>query len=291
MATQVLSRSRRAVPVPSRLSLRNCCVLIILLSILVSLLSAAVPAGQDWLHTYRPAARAVIQGQSPYTVEIYYAAPWAAWILAPVALLPDRYGRMAFFLISLAAYMYTAYRLGARGASLLIFLCSSVVLGCLFEGNIEWLALLGAVLPAPIGLIFLAIKPQVGIGLGVYWLVTIWREQGFRQAAITFAPVTVLLALSFLLYGLWPLRFSQTVAWSSNNASLFSYGSWIPGIFLLFEALRIRDARAALASGPMLSPYVILFTLAAMLVYFLDKPWKLLGLVVLLWIPQILKLL
>lgn len=267
---------------------RKTLVLFLLVLILLPFLYVSLPHGLDWHDTYRPAALAVLRGESPYTVAIYYAAPWAAWLLVPVAVLPTPIGQMMIFLAGIAAFTYVASRFGATPVSLLIFLSSAAVVGCLINGNIEWLPLLGAVLPPQIGLIFLAIKPQVGLGLGLYWLITIWREQGFRQVVITFAPVTGLLLLSFALYGLWPLRFSQTVAWSSDNVTLFPFGIAI-GLVLLVQGLRTRDSKAALASGPLFSPYVIHFTWACLLVYFLQKPRLLLAAVLALWIPIVLK--
>jgi hypothetical protein len=267
---------------------RKVAVLLLLTLILLPFLYVSLPHGLDWHDTYRPAALAVLHGQSPYTVAIYYAAPWAAWLLIPIAVLPTVLGQMMIFLAGVAAYTYIALQFGAKPISLLLFLSSAAVIGCLINGNIEWLPLLGAVLPPQLGLIFLAIKPQVGIGLGLYWLVLIWRERGFREVAITFAPVTLLLLLSFLLYGLWPLRFSQTVAWSSDNVTLFPYGVGL-GLVILVQALQTRDSRASLASGPFFSPYVIHFTWACMLVYLLQKPKLLLFAVIALWVPIVIK--
>lgn len=263
-------------------------ILILLLLILLPFLYVSLPHGLDWHETYRPAALAVLHGQSPYTVEIYYAAPWAAWLLIPIAVLPTPLGQMLIFLAGVTAYVFILRRLNAPPASMLLFLSSAAVIGCLINGNIEWLALLGAVLPPPIGLIFLAIKPQVGFGLGVYWLVTTWRERGAQAVVVTFAPITLLLLLSFLLYGLWPLRFSQTVAWSTDNVSLFPYGVAL-GLPILVQACRTREPRAALASGPFFSPYVIHFTWACMLVYLLQKPRLLLAAVLALWVPIVVK--
>ncbi|MFN8462081.1 MAG: hypothetical protein U0X93_09975 [Anaerolineales bacterium] len=60
--------------------------------------------------------------------------------------------------------------------------------------------LLGFVLPPQVGLILLAIKPQVGIGLGLYWFITIWKYKGLKEVAMAFAPVTILLLVSFVIY-------------------------------------------------------------------------------------------
>ena len=128
--------------------------LMLLVMILLPFLYVSLPHGLDWHDTYRPAALAVLRGQSPYTFEIYYAAPWAAWLLIPIAVLPTALGQMMIFLAGVAAYIYIAYRFGATPFSLILFLSSAAVIGCLINGNIEWLPLLGAVLPPqslPIG--------------------------------------------------------------------------------------------------------------------------------------------
>lgn len=280
--------STKLLPI-TRQHIRKLLLLSLLLLILLPILSTAVPNGHDWRDTYQPAAMAVLQGRSPYSVEIYYAAPWAAWLLVPVAVLPSLWGRMLLFLISLAAYMLTAYRLGAKPLAILVFLGSSPVIGCLFNGNIEWMPLLGAVLPPQIGLILMAVKPQIGAGLGLYWLITIGREQGIRKVIKTFAPVSILLLISFRFYGFWPLRFSQAVAWNPHNSSLFPYGVGL-GLILLLQALRTREPKTALASGPFLSPYVLLFTWAATLTALLHKPKVLALAVLILWIPVVAKL-
>src|SRR5262245_62932909 len=72
---------------------------------------------QDWKNTYRPAALAVAHGRSPYTVEIYYAAPWAVIPLIPFALLPERFGYVLFFLFGLSTFTFIAYKLGAKPIS------------------------------------------------------------------------------------------------------------------------------------------------------------------------------
>lgn len=262
-------------------------LLIVLLALLIPLL-LGLPGALDWHYTYRPAARAVAAGQSPYSVEIYYAAPWAAWLLVPFALLPETLGRILTFLLGLYAFAFTAWRAGASPVTTFIFLCSAGVIGCLINGNVEWLSLLAITCPPWLGLILAAVKPQVGIGLGLYWVITTWRDEGIMRMLQTVAPVTFLLALSFWMYGFWFMRFTQAVAWSTDNTSLGVQGIFIGGV-LLMRALRTRDDETALAAGPFLSPYALHFTWSACLVGLLRRPWELLIAVICLWIPVILK--
>jgi hypothetical protein len=96
-----------------------------------------------------------------------------------------------------------------------------------------------------------------------------------------FLPVTLILGASFLLYGFWVMTFigkSQNVV----NMSIFPY--LVPvGLYLLWEAMRHRYARPAMAASPFFAPYHTLFGLAVPLVALLEHP-KLLALIsALLW--------
>lgn len=126
-----------------------------------------LPPGIDWRDTYRPAALALLRGQSPYSVDIFFAPPWALIPLLPFAMLPESIGRAVLFLLALVCYAYTAFRLEARPPALAAFLASPVVMHGLLNSNIEWLPLLGFVLPPQIGLVFVTIKPQIGLAVAL----------------------------------------------------------------------------------------------------------------------------
>ena len=262
----------------------------------IVLLAAAVlaavlflPPGIDWQNTYRPAALALLAGRSPFDVEIYFAAPWALLPLLPFALLPAQVGRGALFVLGLLAFAYTGSRLGAKPVALAAFLLSPPVLHCLLNANIEWLPLLGFVLPPQIGLFFIAIKPQIGAAVGVFWLVEAWRRGGPKEVVRVFWPVSAALGISFLLFGLWPLRFQQTIALTqSYNASLWPLS--IPvGLALLAAALRRRSLRPAMAASPCLSPYVLLHAWVGALAAILELPLETVVAVLGLWLVVLLR--
>lgn len=254
------------------------------LSALVWLLSDYLPPGIDWKDTYRPAALALLSGKTPYSVDIFFTAPWGLLPFLPFAPLPESVGRALLFVIGLATFAYTAHRLGARPLALIAFLLSPPVMHCLLNANIEWLPLLGVVLPPQIGLFFITVKPQIGLGMGVFWLVEAWRKGGLRQVVRIFWPVTVVFLLSLLVFGPWPLRFRDTLTLTrSYNASLWP-GSLPVGITLLVAALRKRDFRFALASSPCLSPYVLLHAWVGALASILTQPVETVAAVVGLWI-------
>jgi hypothetical protein len=248
--------------------------------------------GMDWERTYRPAALAMAHGKSPYSVT-YYAAPWSVIPLIPFALLPPDAGNLAVFLLGLFAFAFIAYKLGASLGGMAVFLLSASVVGCLIYGNIEWMPLLGLVLPAPVGLIFAVIKPQVGIGIVIYWFAHTMRTKGIWETIKVFSPVTIVTLLSFWMYGFWPLLFRDTLVQSESsslvyNTSIWPQGAFI-GIWLLYQAIQKEKPEIAMASSPFLSPYALQFTWVSVLAGLVKRPFEMLLVSIGLWIPVLLR--
>lgn len=250
--------------------------------LLLSVLAAEwLPVGIDWRETFRPVGLAILKGQSPYAVEGFRVAPWAALGVLPFAWLPENIGRAAFLLVSILGFAYVPYRLGARPLALGAYLVSPPVVHCLLNANIDWLPILGFVLPPWIGLFFVLIKPQIGIGIAIYWLVDHLLHKSWQQTLRTFAPVSVALLLSFAVFGFWPLRFTEPVGfwW---NASLWPAS--IPvGVTLLVAAIHRRRAEFAMAASPCLSPYVLLHSWSGALVALSGLQWEMIAAVAGLW--------
>lgn len=262
-----------------------------LLVVAVVLLSIYLPEGIDWRETYRPALVAVLAGRTPYGTgsSPFFAAPWGLILLMPLAFLPVRAGEIALFLIGLAVYAFTAQRLGAKPVTLALFLLSPPVVHGLFHGNIVWMPLMGFVLPPQVGLFFVAIKPQIGMGAIVFWFIEALRKGGLRELARVFWPVSLALLISFALFGLWPLRFSDVLPIAGNyNVSLWPF--MLPvGSALMVAAIRRREMRFAMAASPCLSPYVLFHGWVGPLAAILERPVETLVAVIGLWIVNYLQ--
>jgi len=247
------------------------------------------PLGIDWRLTYRPAAQAVLRGQNPYTSSVapqapFFAAPWGLLPLMPLVLLPARIGRVFVMLGGLLAFAYTAIRLGAKPLSLALFLLSPPVMHCILNANIEWLPLLGFVLPPPVGMLFIAVKPQTGFAVGVFWLVEAWRKDGWRGVVRLSAPVSLAFLASFVLYGLWPLRLLQAPAAGVEvNSSLWPISIPI-GLALLVTAIQKRQIAFAMPASPCLSPYVLFHAWSSAVIALVGQPLQLAAVVIGLWI-------
>lgn len=228
--------------------------------LLTAILARALPptTGIDWYHSYRPAVWNVLNLKSPYTVD-FQNPPWTLLFLLPFALLPPEVGRAAMLLVGFSGFAYFALAKGARPVVLGLFLISPPVLHSLINSGIDWLVLLGLLMPPQIGLFFVVIKPQIGVAVVIFWLVEAWRKGGWREAVRVFWPVTLLTLISFVIFGLWPLQMAvvnldESVWWNAT----FWPASIPVGLALLVAAIRTRKIEFAMGASPCLSPYVLL---------------------------------
>ena len=246
-------------------NLRAVLLILVALALVIAAMAIFLPPGVDWQYGFRPAVFQFLAGRSPYDVVpsaagtpqaiSIFNAPWMLIPLIPIALLPVKIGRAVLVMVSLISLGYVAFRMGARPLAIGLLLVSPPVVHGLLTGNVDWLAVLGFIMPPQIGLFFTAIKPQVGVAVGVFWLVEAWRQGGWRSVLKTFGPFTAVLLVSMLLYGAWPLRFGQQAGLQS--ASLWPMS--IPvGLGLLAAALQKRKIKFAMAASPCLSPYLMM---------------------------------
>ena len=246
--------------------------------------------GIDWKETFYPVARAVLQGQNPYNISTFRNVPWTVLPLLPFALLSERIGGIIFFIASFAAYGFVASRMNASRVALIAFLVSPPVFYGMRMLNVDILVLLGFVLPAPVGLFFVIIKPQMGLVMVIFWLVEAWRRGGIPEVVKTFLPVTVALVLSFVIFGNWLAGRQADLPGSIWNASLWPWS--IPvGLGLLMVSLRDRRRELAMSASPFLSPYLAYHSWAAALLGLIQKDFEFVTVVIGMWLVAVVRLL
>ena len=231
-------------------------LVVIICFITIVVFSLILPPAIDWHKIYRPAAVALIKGHSPFDIDRFSNAPWALLPMLPLLLVPENVGRAISALCALVTFAYVAHRFGGKPVAIVFFLLSPPVIQSMLDGNLDWLAAIGFVLPPQIGLFFVLMKPQIGIAVVVFWLIQSLRRNGIREAIRVFAPISLTLIASFVIFGLWPLGFSRAFSWG-GNASLWPMS--IPvGLALSVSSIRRRRIEYAIAASPCLSPYVLL---------------------------------
>jgi hypothetical protein len=216
-------------------------------------LASFVP-NADWTGTYQPVGRLVLQGRSPYAQSSFLNPPWAAVLVLPLAILPPALGRGVLLIASLAALIYTAWRLNAPRLAAIALLLSPTTIGSLLAANLDSILILGAFLPPAWGLLLLMLKPQIGVGPAAFDFLQCWRRGRIRCILNGFLPVTVAYVLSTLIFPVWVNRVLRqpTDVW---NRSLFPYGIPI-GVLFLWLSVRFRNVFWALASTPFFAPYL-----------------------------------
>lgn len=153
-------------------------------------------------------------------------------------------------------------------------------------GNIDWLIPLGAVLPPQIGLFLVLSKPQIGLGVAIFWLIEAYRSGRIKQVIRIFWPVTLATVISVVIYGLYLLQGLQLVD-SWWNLSLWPYAIPI-GIALVIYAVQNKNILFAVASGAFLSPYLTPQSLAIPIFGIIKNRAVLIGVVIGSWITYFL---
>jgi len=235
-------------------------VILIVLAVTAMTGMGLVIAGfkSDWGWAYRPAALRWLEGESPYLVTgaawPFGNAPWVLPFLAPFSLLPMEWGRQAMFYLNLGCYIYLLRRLKAGRLATAAFLLSPAVVLGLVTGQIEGLLSLGYVLPPALGLFFVAAKPQMGLGLAVFWLVEAWRLGGWRKIFVRFAPVGIAVLLSTWAFPEW-LGSMLEIAPERWNQGVWPQGLPV-GVVLLTLAIRGTRKEWAIGSSVFFAPYL-----------------------------------
>jgi hypothetical protein len=245
--------------------------------------------GIDWKLAFRPAVHTMLSGQNPY-IHGLFNPPWALLPLIPFAFLSPALGSAALFALGIMAFAYAAFRFGAKPWLMGLFLFTPFVITNSVNGNIDWMVALGCTLPPQFGLFLVLVKPQLGLGIAIFWLIEAWRTGRMREVVRVFAPVSMH-SSSHSLYGLWPLKYmTQTADAASSNSALFPAGIII-GVTLLISSLRSRKPDLAVTSSPFFSPYVTVHGWSIALFGLLTRPAECTAAIVMVWILQIVNIL
>jgi hypothetical protein len=260
----------------------------IIFLVLIVVMSTFLPKAIDWHYVFRPAALELLHGRTPYNIDGFFNPPWTAILLMPFAVLPENIGRAVMAIVSLAVYAYIAIELGAKKISTIFVLLSPPVLLGIQNGNIDWLVALGFILPPWLGLFFLMIKPQIGMAVFVFILISSWIEGGLKKVAITFAPIGIVSIISIAIFSPWFISIRDELN-VYGNTSLWPISIPI-GIYFLIHSVRKNNIRYSIIASPLLSPYVLLHSWIGLLLAI--TPFKKLTIVAVLglWIMVIIRL-
>ena len=240
---------------------------VIAIAVIVWLIYAISGQGIEFFSTYRDL---VLQPQnlvSRFGVPLTYNPPWVGLILAPFIVMPGKSGYLLFMVVTILMFWYATREFSGKLAFLLV---SAQLSWILFWGQIEALVMLGIALgwsalkthswPRMILALLLAVlKPQIGLVpiLAIWW----WSGKDRWKSLLGFLIVVL---LSILMYGPWPVWFVQNVVKISTDNSIYhlwnsSIGVWALPLFIPALALKMNRYQrlvALMATGMLASPYM-----------------------------------
>ncbi len=237
--------------------------ILLVLFLFIAALAITIAPGYDWINFYHPFSQAALEGRDPYTTKGVFNPPWLLVITVPFALLPEPLGGKLFSVAAAVAFFAAVLRLPAKTPETVMFFLSPLVISAINIGNIDSWVALGMTLPPQIGLFLVLLKPQVGIGIAVFWLIDSLRSGGIKQAVIIFAPVSLAFLLSVIMFGLYFLG-AGDLTQLPTNISIWPWGLAV-GIALLFLAVYKHRSELAMLSGFFFSPYVGIASLSIVL--------------------------
>jgi hypothetical protein len=212
--------------------------------------------GVDYVRFFRPAFLA----DDAYAVAGFYNPPWMLVLVGSFEVFGDQ--RLAVWVTAnLCAFVWVCVRLKMPLWCVLPFVVFSGALMGVFVGNVEGLTALGLVLPAPLGMVLLMLKPQIGLAVMAFHVVDACVHEGWRRAVLIVLPVLVLFAVSVALYGGWFLKPLDLVGREWNTINYFPMG--VPlGAALVVAGVARRNVGYALMAVPFTAPYMIFHTWA-----------------------------
>lgn len=211
----------------------------------------------DW-DIYRGAALSLLRGLNPMLSTYYSAPPWMCLLIMPLALLPRWVGYIFNALVMLVIAIVAVKRLGGDLWAVLLLCTTPFLQHNILYGSVEWVPILGMLIPPTWGSVWVSSKPQSGLGAVLYNVVQVVRRKMPVKALIPLAGVGL---LSLILYN-YPFSMQPPPPQTLANASYAVFPWGVPfGLALIAWAIKREDVWLAYAASPLLAPYFTSHTL------------------------------
>lgn len=201
----------------------------------------------------------------------YTNPPWAALALSIFNPLPLPAAMLIQMCLTFGIIAAIVVKVGGGWREILLALTSFVAFNAALEMNVEWLVLLGLLVPPRWSGPFLIIKPQVALGC----VVTFTRREWVEFIVITAA----IIGLSLLIWGWWPAELDPEGFWGGNRG--VTPMRWLPwpvclgiGAYLLWRAWRYCDPVYAVLGWLFVVPYMQAHSLVIHLALLACRHWR-----------------
>ncbi len=198
----------------------------------------------------------------PYNVAVVMP-PWMVVFLAPFRFVPLLASTLLQTALFFAIFTAVIFKFGGRMGATLIVLTSYIAMDAIIQMNLEWVVLLGLLVPLRWSAPMLAIKPHIAFG---YYFGFPWR----RWVPVAVVGAAVFL-ISLVVWWLWPLDFvAMLQVWEDHVTRVYNAApsGWMTpfvsvpiGIALAIWAYRRQDPLLGIMSGVFITPYIAFYSL------------------------------
>ncbi len=225
----------------------------------------------------------------PYAGGLYTNVPWGAVIVAPLALLPFEWSVLAQMVVYFVLLVLLIYRFGGGFWTVVLVLTSSLAYDTALEISLEWIVVIGLLVPPVASGPFLLVKPQAALGA---WF-------GFRWREILWGGVVVLVVIAVALV-IWPGWVEKMLAAVMGN-SLGEWGNrvnvaisrlvprliaWAIGLGLAYLAFRRKDVVIGVLAWQFFVPYATFYGMMPAFALLATRwPWAALAISLAAWVP------
>lgn len=165
------------------------------------------------------AARAVLDGQSPYEVDGFFSPLPFAWAMIPFGLLPFDMAFLSWTILNVISLIALTKRNALRA---LLFL---PIAFSLWVGQVDILIIAAGFLGGWLGLAFTALKPQLAIWIIPYTFGKWWYSGERKKILYT---SLMILSLYIIPSVVWPKWWFE---WLDSSPSIFTYSEHSSSLF------------------------------------------------------------
>ena len=204
----------------------------------------------------------------PYNNVGFFNMPWTRIFLVPFTIPRFElgvFGQILLYFVLLSAVVHrfsdSSVSSTRQRITLLIALCSPFAFDTAIEVNIDWIVVLGLLVPPAYSAPFILTKPQVALGY----------VASFKWATIVRWTIVFLIVflLSFLIWGAWPIdlyaRSQEYPIGVAVNVSPMNIIGLVPSLLIAITLLLVafvrKDAVVGIWGGIFLMPYIASYSI------------------------------